>query len=288
MLPIQHLLFPIDFSARCLGAAPFVAAVAKRYGARLTLLSAVEPLAYPGITDPGAPIYVEPETLRTAVQSRLDAAAFPELAGIPAERVAVLGNAAAEITGYAHQHAVDLIMMPTHGYGPFRRLLLGSVTAKVLHDARCPVWTGAHMEGAPIHDHVAWRTLLCAVDRSEAAVALMRWAAELARDAGASLRLIHAIPGVEAWPERQFDREFEETVRADAQKYIGELQTHAGVAGPLCVATGDVASGVRDEALRHNADLVVIGRGAIQEGLGRLRAHAHSIIRHAPCPVISV
>ncbi len=39
--------------------------------------------------------------------------------------------------------------MPTHGYGPFRRFILGSVTAKVLHDADCPVWTGVHLEEAP-------------------------------------------------------------------------------------------------------------------------------------------
>ncbi len=37
-------------------------------------------------------------------------------------------------------------MMPTHGYGPFRRMLLGSVTAKAFHmrDARCGqvrIWT---------------------------------------------------------------------------------------------------------------------------------------------------
>lgn len=30
-------------------------------------------------------------------------------------------------------------MMPTHGYGLFRSLLIGSVTAKVLHDAKCPI-----------------------------------------------------------------------------------------------------------------------------------------------------
>jgi len=40
-------------------------------------------------------------------------------------------------------------MMPTHGLGGFRRFLLGSVTAKVLHDADCPVWTGVHLERAP-------------------------------------------------------------------------------------------------------------------------------------------
>jgi nucleotide-binding universal stress UspA family protein len=50
----------------------------------------------------------------------------------------------------------------------------------------------------------------------------------------------------------------------------------------------DVAVGVRDLALRNRADLVVIGRGAIRTGLGRLYAHSYDIIRESPCPVLSV
>ena len=37
--------------------------------------------------------------------------------------------------------------MPTHGLGKLRRFILGSVTAKVLHDLEAPVLTGAHVEG---------------------------------------------------------------------------------------------------------------------------------------------
>jgi nucleotide-binding universal stress UspA family protein len=39
--------------------------------------------------------------------------------------------------------------------------------------------------------------------------------------------------------------------------------------------------------LHHNADLVVIGRGKLQEALGRLRTNAYAIIRQSPCPVVS-
>ena len=59
------------------------------------------------------------------------------------------GDASEVITKYAAEHGTDLIMMPTHGYGVFRGLLLGSVTAKVLHDAVCPVWTAVHVEETP-------------------------------------------------------------------------------------------------------------------------------------------
>jgi len=43
----------------------------------------------------------------------------------------------------------ELIIMPSHGY-TFDQLLLGSVTAKVLHGSECPVSTGAHMEESPV------------------------------------------------------------------------------------------------------------------------------------------
>ena len=55
-------------------------------------------------------------------------------------------------------------MMLTHDYGPFRRFLLGSVTAKILHDAACPVWTSAHLETWPVAGDVGIRKVLGAVD----------------------------------------------------------------------------------------------------------------------------
>jgi len=99
---------------------------------------------------------------------------------------------------------------------------------------------------------------------------------------------VHAVSGVEGWPERQLDREFEESLRKDAHEKIERLQQSTGVPAPLCVAVGDVAGAVREEARRHRADLIVIGRGILHETLGRLRTHAYGIIRHAPCPVLSV
>jgi nucleotide-binding universal stress UspA family protein len=116
----------------------------------------------------------------------------------------------------------------------------------------------------------------------------MKWAAQYAKDTGAALRLVHVVPGAEAWPERQFDQEFEESLRQQARETIGQVEKSAGVTAPLCVAVGEVSNAVREEARRHGTDLLVIGRGALHEKLGRLRTHAYGIIRQAPCPVLSV
>jgi nucleotide-binding universal stress UspA family protein len=57
---------------------------------------------------------------------------------------------------------------------------------------------------------------------------------------------------------------------------------------PLRVAVGEVVATITEEARQEGADLIVLGRGALHETLGRLRTHAHEIIQRSPCPVLSV
>ncbi len=288
MLAIKHILFPVDFSERCCGAVPFVDAFATRFHAKVTLISAAQPFAYATLADPGGPVVVNVEEVLNDLKARLGEFLAGELSHIQTERVAELGDPSRTIVDFAHNNGVDLIMMPTHGYGPFRNLLLGSVTAKVLHDAHCPVWTGAHMEEEPAREHIHPKNILCAVDGTPKSVPIMQWSSALSGEIGASLRLVHVIPSVEGWPVRAVDRQSEEDIRQNARRTVDHLQISAGVTAPLCVASGNIAEGVREEARRHGADLIVIGRGTLHETLGRLRTHAYGIIRHAPCPVISV
>jgi nucleotide-binding universal stress UspA family protein len=286
MLAIKHILFPIDFSERICGAAPFVEDIAKRFGAKITLISAVAPYWYAG--DPGVPMIVDMDEVKEQLERRLANSLTRELQGLEVQRVVDIGEPGEIITRFAHTEGVDLIMMPTHGYGPFRSFLLGSVTAKVLHDANCPVWTGAHIEEAPQKEHIGARNVLCAVDGTPKSVPVMQWAAEFAKLNGSTIRLVHVTSGIEGWPERQLNREFEEQMRKDAKAVIDKLERSAGVDAPVCVATGDVALAVREEARRHAADLLVLGRGLLHETFGRLRTHSYALIRQAPCPVISV
>lgn len=288
MQNIEHILFPIDFSERCCSAVPFVEAMASRHHAKITLLSVAQPFYYGAMGDPSGGVAMDPAELLRDRKATLDSSLTREFAHLRVDRVAEVGDPARLITDFAHTRDVDLIMMPTHGYGPFRSLLLGSVTAKVLHDVECPVWTAAHMAEAPRGKHVACRNILCAVDRTPESVVLMKWADEFAMDLNATLRLVHVIPGMQGDLTRQMDREFEEELRKAARQTLDGFQESAGIKVPLCVTAGDVAQCVREEARRHGVDLVVIGRGTLQETLGRLRTHAYGIIRQSPCPVLSV
>ena len=231
---------------------------------------------------------IDPQEILQELKTTLDETFKDDFQGVAVRRVAMLGEPAQEIVNWVRENGVDLVMMPSHGYGPFRQLLLGSVTAKVLHDSPCAVWTTAHTGTAPDLQHLALKKILCAVDGTADSVNVMRFAAALAKDMGADLRLAHVVPGVEAWPDRQMDVEFEEQLRENAKQRLEELQATAKIDVPSCVAVGSVADAVSEEANRHGADLLVIGRGTIHGTWGRLKTHAYGLIRLAPCPVVSV
>lgn len=165
--------------------------------------------------------------------------------------------------------------------------MLGSVTAKVLHDSLCPVWTGVHIEH-PSAVAPDLKTVMCGVDLTEDGIAPVRFASGLADDSKAKLFLVHAVPGAEVIPEKYFDADLRQYLEQDARKLIGQLQQTAGVTAPLCLGAGKISHVVRDSALGHRADLIVIGRGRASHTLGRLRSNVYSIVRDAPCPVISV
>jgi Universal stress protein UspA and related nucleotide-binding proteins len=246
MLGIKHILFPIDFSERCCGTAPFVRALASRLGAKITLLTSVAPIWQAGLGEGAIP--VDMTGLRQDLEMRLNETFVPEFQGFTVQRIAEIGDPAEVITRFAHTKSADLIMMPTHGYGPFRSLLLGSIAAKVLHDAECPVWTAAHME-QPVVRTIAGCNLLCAIDATPQSVPLIKWAGEYAELTGAKLRLVHAVSEISGWPERQLDHEFEQTLRRDARLAIENLQKSIGEyfadmrGGGRCSPSGSSRSG---------------------------------------------
>jgi nucleotide-binding universal stress UspA family protein len=288
-LSFNTILFPVDFSDRCRGAAHYVEALAGRFGSRLILLHVLETtIGQPGDLDFGGfatSLQWEDRTART--QELLDHFLVEELSLLPVTRILENGDPARTIIRVAQAEKADLIMLPTHGYGGFRRFILGSVTAKVLHDAECPVWTGVHLESAPPLDSIQIKRVLCAVDltlRSEAVIAA---GAQLAEEYGAELALAHAVPGSEAIPEKLLDCELRRHLMSQAREQLLELATRCGVNASLLVDSGETASVVDGLAKNWQADLVVIGR-AQHHGFGRLRTHAYSIIRESPCPVLSI
>jgi nucleotide-binding universal stress UspA family protein len=286
----HHILFPIDFSERCKQAVPFVKAFAKRYSAKVTLMHVIQiPTGWYGGAEPVYPITFDVEAMENDARQELVKFYIGPNGSEPQNNVAQTvthGDPAHAIVQYAEQVGVDLIMMPTHGYGKFRRFLVGSVTARVLHDAHCPVWTAAHAE-KDCDSSPECREILCAVDGSENSIPVIRDAVMLGCELAAKVRLVHAVPPF--YPDATvLAAEGPDFYVESARRQIHELQRKAGTNLELCVDAGNVSEIVRKAAIHHDADLIVIGRGKIHERFGGLRTHVYSIIRDSPCAVLSV
>ena len=131
--------------------------MAERFNASVTVLNAFNPLPEyfqgPSIDDrcnskeepslPYSPALLE---LRDLQKKHLETFSEKYFSGIRYSARINDGDPAMVIEWVAKCEKADLIMMPTRGLGRFRRLLLGSVTSKILHDTSLPLWTSVHKE----------------------------------------------------------------------------------------------------------------------------------------------
>jgi len=235
---------------------------------------------------------VYPETFdytenRETLLRNLDEFATAELPKVEVSSVVDIGDPSTVITDYADANGVDLIAMPTHGYGAFRRALLGSVTAKVLHDARIPVWTSAHAPEASHRAHPQPRHILAAIDPDKGAREILDAAAAIAKEFGATLDIVTAVAEGAIAPGMA-DADLEGLLIAGTKEMLAKLQLEAGTKAGAIVEIGGPAKIVRSAALSKRADLVVVGRGSVHGLLGRLRDNSYAIVREAPCPVLSL
>jgi nucleotide-binding universal stress UspA family protein len=260
--------------------------MAAKFHARLQALHVLDwPFSYYPVAAAATPKAVTRDRAEREQRVRSLEAFVAEFPGtVPAEPVLLEGDPAEVIACYARQNAADLIMMPTQGYGAFRRMLLGSVTAKVLHDAACPVWTAAHDE--EIQPQAEWRRFLCAVDETARDAGLLKWAAQFALEQHVDLRVVHAVGPVPSRPGAEAG--FCDLLFDIARRNLAELQTEAGTSFDICVRLGPVGAVVHQMAIDCKSDLILVGRRAIQKRSRGLFSHAYAIIREAPCPVISL
>jgi nucleotide-binding universal stress UspA family protein len=286
---LAKILFPIDFSQRSAGAARYAQLLAGHFQAELILLHVIPLAQYQyAVAEGGGIVPVEIYQSRNELVAKdLKAFAAKELAGAHPRLVVMEGDPAQRIVEFAHQEQAGLILMPTHGYGPFRRFILGSNTAKVLHDADCPVWTGVHIEHAPAPISLPLRSILCAVDLGPQSERTLAWAAHMQRELGGRLTLMHAA-GAAPEPAEAAGAAWRLRVRAAVEEELQRLLRTSGGQADLLVESGDPAHAICKAAAQLQSDVLVIGRGSAAGVFGRLRTNAYAIIRESPCPVVSV
>jgi nucleotide-binding universal stress UspA family protein len=292
MLSIQKILVPVVFTDTSQHVVHQAAWLARRFHAEMMiLLHVVTPLSYPaGGLESGHEITARDlhAHIVQRAQKDLDQALQPELDGIAVTRVLLRGDPAHEIVKRARDRNVDLIVMSTHGYGAFYRFLLGSVTAKVLHESHCPVWTGAHLEQAPAREF-SIRHVLCSVDLSGHSHHTASLAAEMAAAVDAKLTLVHITASVEIYGPggSHVDPAWKETIVGFAAKEIAKLQQDVGTKAEVIIDSGNVPELLNRAAEQTKADVLVIGYSPLLGHLGD-NGNGYGIIRESHLPVLSV
>ena len=290
-LSVRRILVPIVFADLSLYILPQAAWLARRLQAEIILLHVVEPLNYPaGIFEAGDKISAQDLTSRVVhrAQCDLDQTLLPELDGVAVTRLLLHGEPAVEIANTAFNENVDLIMLATRGFGAFHRFLVGSVTAKVLHESDCPVWTGAHLED-PAVGEFAVRNVLCSVDLSHHSYRTAALAAQLASSIGAALTLVHITESIETYGPggMRVDPKWRDAIVGLATKEMDALQQSFGTKAEVIIDSGNVVQLLNQAAQRTKANLLVIGHSPVRGHLGN-NSNGYAIIRESRIPVLSV
>lgn len=282
-MKIDHILFPIDFSEQSRALNPEVEWLASRFHSCVTLLHVFEiPAGWYGGGESPTVIEDEFRAFSESAKRKLDAYEL-HLPEDRIQRICSEGGAAWHIANWTQEHEVDLIVMGTHGFGVVRRLLLGSVVTKVLHDVRCPVWTHCvHEESYTPMQKIS--KIFCALELTEEATPLLRFAKQVATEFDAGVRIIHTVPATELGPYRvALHRQLMEV----AEEGIAKAQAQAGTEFPVMLTELHIPNDITNLAHAEQPDLIIIGRGKTQAVFSALRSHAYDLIRHAPCPVLS-
>lgn len=305
MIEVQRILCPIDFSDFSRRAVDHAVALATWYESTITLfhVCAVAPMAAyapgSGVLRSAAITTEEREALLAAMKR------FAEddmAADISIELEIGEGSTAAEILAKAETLPADLVVMGTHGRSGFERLVLGSVTERVVRKASCPVLTVPKavpdaVPAPPVH----FKRIICPVDFSDCSMHALNYAMSLAQEVDAHLTVMHVIelpPDVPrevhapllAGPRSL--REYLALTEEDRRARLGDAipeSVRAYCTVDTILTTGTPYREILRVAHEQRAELLVIGihgHGAVDRLL--FGSTAQHVIRQALCPVLTL
>ena len=296
MVDIRRILCPLDFSDTSRHALEHAVAMARWFESDITALHVLHqrfvlkpPILFAEFGDSG-PTARDREAAFVRLREWLEKASS---AGVKTNLVLDEGNPTACILERADALPADLIVVGTHGLSGFDRLVLGSVAEKVLRKARCPVLTVP--PAAVTAARVPYKRLLCPVDFSGSSLAALRTAFALAKEADASVTILHVLDWpaddellVEQFDAPEFRARVEETARRRLEGLVTEEERTWSRPGAR-VACGKAYARILETAADERADLIVMGvRGRNALDLTLFGSTTNQVVRRAVCPVLTL
>jgi len=283
MPDLRRILCPTDFSEFSDIAFRYALSIAQHYGGKLFVEHVVELWQHPEAAFVPAHHYVEfrshllhkgEEELQRFVKHHANN-------GIRPEPVVEQGIAADAILALAEAQEVDLIVMGTHGRRGFDRLMVGSVTERVLRKASCPV-LAVHK---PSHDFLSLREqdpirlnrILFCTDFSENSRQALSYALSLTADL---LHVLKDIPGASIIDEAIAVEQLDNLIPPEKPK-AGRIRS--------MVRKGNAYEQIIQFSLETQPDIVIMAvRGHGSLNLAVFGSTTYRVIQLGPCPVLAV
>jgi nucleotide-binding universal stress UspA family protein len=280
-ISFKNTLFLTDFSQASAGALAYSLAFARHFKARLFPAHVMDPVLPASGVVPSEKEVHEQEELKQRQLSRM-----VEYNGISFQPLLSRCDFEVALAHWIAEHGIDLIVVGTHGRKGVQRLLLGSTSEVVLHNATCPVLTiGPHVEAPRIFslrlDNILFAAALAA--RSKPAI---EYAVALAAERQAQLRLLHVLPeDSRNYPDRTRVLRF----AMDEMQRLLPANASSCCKAELAVDAGDPAERIVQHARDEKTDLIVMGlAGNSDFRVKGSSGMTYRVAAVAPCPVLSV
>jgi len=209
-------------------------------------------------------------------------------AGVDVETAVVQGGPSRTIREYVDDRGIDLVVMGTRGERNVERILLGSVTERVVRSATVPVLVvppGSRVSYPP-------ENVVVGTDGSEGAGAALDEAIGIAGAAAATLHVVSVLEPTLLGIDVRSASAAEERERRDEKllSAASERATDAGLGSvQTAIEEGEVVETLTDYAADHGIDLLVVGTHG-RTGIDRrlLGSVTEDLLRTADVPVLSV
>jgi nucleotide-binding universal stress UspA family protein len=289
MLEIKRILCPVDFSEFSAAAYEYGHSLARHYQAKLFIQHVGELFISVSHQYVSQPLIdqVYAYQVADAEEKIRELAARRSLDEVEYAVVLERGHPADCILEFADLEKMDLIVMGAHGKRGLDRLVLGSVTERVLRKAHCPVLVVpplARETPGTGAEPVQFRKILYCTDFNEDSPRALEYALLLACQYKAELSLLHVL-------ERASEQKLESERQQALQQLKAAIPENVHTCGPVgtAVRAGKPYEQILEDAADTGSDLIIMGvRGRSAVNLALFGSTTHRVIQLGSCPVLVV
>jgi nucleotide-binding universal stress UspA family protein len=283
MIHVKKIMVPVDFSEPSKKAVNYGLSLASEFKSRLVLthIAAFDTAIYDK---------AKMEMLQLIPADYRDQLDF--------EIIVKAGDIRQELLAIVEENEIDLVVMGSRGRSYFERMLLGSVTERMLRKLHVPILTVSHLDPEKeLHKPgiVPLQRIVYATDLAEGSQVGLEFSIRLARGLNGHLTVVHVVQAFDVVShglETAFAPDYNAEARVHAAERLSQvvsLVSDGSVPITTVLADGVPYEAINRIAAQKNADLIVInlqGKGLLDRAL--IGTTAERVIRTATIPVLSL